>query len=72
MVLNYLDFDVTDDDSGAQSWDAMASIAPQRLPEALHEAEAALRWAHAAFGLPDTNDAELAHVTCPIGVGVEA
>ena len=60
MVLNYLDFDVTDDDSGAQSWDAMASIAAQRLPEALHEVEAVLRWAHSAFGLPDTNDAELA------------
>lgn len=60
MDLNYLDFDGCDDGDGAMSWDAMASIAPQRLPQALREAEAVLRWAHSAFGLPDTNDAELA------------
>ena len=60
MDLNYLDFDGCDDGDGSMSWDAMASIAPQRLPEALLEVEAVLRWAHSAFGLPDTNDAELA------------
>ncbi len=61
MVLNYLDFDVSDDDAGATSWDAMASILPLRLPEALREAEAVLHWAHSVFGPPDAAKAEMAH-----------
>lgn len=60
MELNYLDFDECDGSDGTKSWDAMASIAPQRLPDVLREAEAVLRWAHAAFGTPDSENEELA------------
>lgn len=61
MVLNYLDFDASDDDTGTASWDAMVSTLPLRLPQALREVEAVLHWAHSAFGPPDADAAELAH-----------
>ncbi len=60
MELNYLNFDVSEDDNGAASWDAMASTLPVRLPEALREASAVLQWAHSAFGTPEGNDEGLA------------
>ncbi|MES2940608.1 MAG: hypothetical protein V4864_23220 [Pseudomonadota bacterium] len=50
MQLHYLDFDFSDEDSGRGSFDAMASVAPQRLPALLAEVAAVLRWATAAFG----------------------
>lgn len=59
MVLEYLDFDHSDDSEGAGSWDALASVRPERLPAALREVRAVLDWAHAAFGAPDAGGAEL-------------
>ena len=59
MVLEYLDFDHSEEASGAASWDALASVPPGRLPAALREVHAVLAWAHAAFGAPHEGDAEL-------------
>lgn len=50
MRLRYLDFDTSEEDSGRCSFDAMACVAPQRLPELLEEIAAVLRWAGDAFG----------------------
>jgi hypothetical protein len=50
MVLQYLDFDFSDEDSGRGSFDAMASVMPSRLPALQAEIASVLRWAHAAFG----------------------
>jgi hypothetical protein len=50
--LRYLEFDFSDEDSGRGSFDAMASVLPDRLPELLAEMAAVLRWAHRAFGPP--------------------
>lgn len=50
MELQYLDFDVSDDDSGCASFDAMASVLPARLPALQAEIDAVLQWAAAAFG----------------------
>lgn len=52
MDLDYLLFDFTDDESGAGSFDAMASVLPQRLPALLNDVEAVLQWAHRHFGPP--------------------
>src|SRR6185369_12734006 len=46
MQLDYLVFDASDEDSGRESFDAMASVAPDRLPALLAEVAAVLRWAH--------------------------
>ncbi|AVO40209.1 hypothetical protein [Simplicispira suum] len=59
MVLEYLDFDHSDDADGAGSWDALASVRPVRLPAALREVQSVLAWAHAAFGAPDAGGVEL-------------
>ena len=48
--LLYLDFDFSDEDSGRGSFDAMASVLPDRWPALLAERTMALRWAHQAFG----------------------
>lgn len=56
MELQYLDFDWSDEDSGRGSFDAMASVLPQRVPALLGEVEAVLRWAHAGFGAPGALD----------------
>ena len=61
MALDYFEFDYSENASGGGSWDAMASVAPARLPAALHEAEAILQWCCAEFGSPDPTDSELAH-----------
>lgn len=50
--LDYLLFDATDEESGSCSFDAMASVAPDRLPALLHEVEAVLDWAVRGFGAP--------------------
>jgi hypothetical protein len=50
MHLNYLDFDVSDEESGRASFDAMASVLPERLPPLLAEIATVLRWAIATFG----------------------
>lgn len=52
MELHYLDFDFSDDESGHGTFDAMASVGPDRVPPLLEEAAAVLRWAHAVFGPP--------------------
>lgn len=59
MVLEYLDFDHSEDADGAGSWDAMACVLPERLAPAVAEAQAVLAWAHAAFGPPRGEVAEL-------------
>jgi hypothetical protein len=50
MQLQYLDFEFSDEDSGRGSFDAMASVLPDRLPALLGEIAAVLRWAERAFG----------------------
>lgn len=52
MVLNYLDFDYSEDGHGGASWDAMACVLPERLDAALHEVQAVLTWACAERGAP--------------------
>ena len=52
MHLDYLLFDVTDEETGGAGFDAMASVLPDRLPALLHEVEAVLQWAHCEFGPP--------------------
>lgn len=56
MELHYLDFEFSDDDSGHGSFDAMASVVPQRLAPLLEEVATVLRWAHAGFGPPAAMD----------------
>ena len=53
MPLDYLIFDPTDEEDGACSFDAMASVLPDRLPALLGEVAAVLAWAHREFGAPD-------------------
>jgi hypothetical protein len=50
MQLHYLDFDFSDEDSGRGSFDAMASVLPDRLPALLAEIATVLGWATDAFG----------------------
>lgn len=52
MHLDYLIFDCTDEEDGSCSFDAMASVAADRLPALLREVEAVLAWAHRGFGAP--------------------
>lgn len=49
MPLDYLDFDYSEDDEGTASWDALASVAAERLPALTAEVEQLLRWASHAF-----------------------
>lgn len=58
MPLHYLDFDITDEDSGRCSFDAMASVFPERLPDLLAELAAVLRWAIGAFGVAGALEGE--------------
>ena len=53
MRLDYLIFDPTDEEDGACSFDAMASVLPPRLPALLREVQAVLGWAHRDFGAAD-------------------
>jgi len=50
MQLHYLHFDFSDEDTGRASFDAMASVLPDRLPALLAEIAAVLGWAAGAFG----------------------
>ncbi|WP_041674995.1 hypothetical protein [Ramlibacter tataouinensis] len=50
MELQYLVFDFSDEESGRGSFDALASVLPDRLPALLAELAAVLQWAHANFG----------------------
>jgi hypothetical protein len=50
MQLHYLDFDFSDEVSGHGSFDAMASVLPDRLPALLAEIGAVLGWALATCG----------------------
>lgn len=52
MPLDYLLFDLTDEEGGSCSFDALASVARDRLPALLHEIEAVLGWACREFGAP--------------------
>lgn len=56
MELSFLLFDATDDDSGACSFDAMASVVPNRVPAVLDEIGTVLRWAWHEFGAPSSAD----------------
>ncbi len=49
MTLHYLDFDHSDDDQGHGCFDAMACVAPERLPALLDELTQVLGWAERQF-----------------------
>lgn len=50
MALHFLEFDYSEDDEGTSTWDAMACVTAERLPELLREIAALLEWAHVEFG----------------------
>ena len=50
MSLRYLDFDLSSDDAGHGSFDAMASVAPGQFPAVQAEVVRVLDWAERAFG----------------------
>jgi hypothetical protein len=54
--MQYLEFDFSDEDSGRGSFDAMASVLPDRLHALLTEIAAVLRWAADAFGAAGAED----------------
>ena len=58
MHLDYMLFDLTDEEIGSCSFDALASVASTRLPALLAEVEAVLAWAHNAFGTPSIHAGE--------------
>jgi len=53
--LRYLDFDYSEDAEGHGTFDAMASVAPERAHEVQAEIAQVLAWAEAAF--PDARGA---------------
>jgi hypothetical protein len=54
MTLEYLLFELTDEETGACSFDALASVLADRLPALIHEVEAVLGWACRDFGPPSS------------------
>lgn len=81
MQLHYLDFDFSDEDSGRGSFDAMASVVPDRVAAVLAEIAAVLRWATATFGpagaLDDAGDWDhdlqaVAEPDTPLDIGFDA
>ena len=48
-ALQYLDFDVSEDEHGVGSFDAMASVLPAQVPALHAELARVLAWAHDAF-----------------------
>ncbi|VTU15281.1 hypothetical protein H6CHR_00178 [Variovorax sp. PBL-H6] len=54
MPLDYLLFESTDEETGACSFDAMASVLADRLPALIHEVETVLGWACLDFGAPSS------------------
>lgn len=63
MQLQYLDFEFSDEENGRGSFDAMASVFPDRVPAVLAEMTQVLRWAVDAFGSAGQleEDSEWAH-----------
>jgi hypothetical protein len=57
MQLDYLLFDISDEETGSCSFDAMASAVPARREALIDEIEAVLGWAHREFG-PAGEDGE--------------
>ena len=55
-MLDYLDFDTSDDDEGNTSFDAMAYAQADRWPALLAEVEQVLDWCTAEFGRPGALD----------------
>lgn len=49
MILDYLDFDYSEDGDQIGSFDALASVAPAQLAAVQAEIETVLAWAHAQF-----------------------
>ncbi len=45
MKLHYLLFDASDDGEGTGTWDAMASVSAEQLPEVMNEVQVVLAWA---------------------------
>ena len=45
VTLQYLLFDPSDDGEGTGTWDAMASVRAEQLPEVMQEVQAVLAWA---------------------------
>lgn len=56
MQLQYLLFDCTDEEGGACSFDAMASVVPAGLAALLAEVEAVLHWAWDGYGGPSAGE----------------
>ena len=54
--LHYLVFDFSDEEDGRGSFDAMASVLPDRLPALEAEIDSVLQWATATFGPSATDD----------------
>ena len=52
MNLDYLLFDSTDEADGSCSFDALASVLPERMPALCDEVAGVLGWAHRSFGAP--------------------
>lgn len=52
MDLQYLDFEINQDDQGNASFDAMAAVAPENLAELRNEILEILAWAQQRFGAP--------------------
>ena len=50
QALDYLDFEFSEDADGLGSWDALASVWPDRLAAVEAEIAAVLRWARFTFG----------------------
>ncbi|HET8695632.1 MAG: hypothetical protein KGI91_13965 [Burkholderiales bacterium] len=55
MILQYLDFEYSEDTEGVGTWDAMASVAPHQVVAVQAEVAQVLGWAYHAF--PDGRDA---------------
>lgn len=58
MTLDFLLFDASDEESGACSFDAMASALPAQMPALVREVEAVLGWAWGEFGAPSAGEGE--------------
>lgn len=56
--FQYLDFDFSDEESGRGSFDAMASVLPDRLPALLGEIGTVLQWAIGVFGAAGAEEDE--------------
>lgn len=56
--MDYLLFDFSDEEGGSGSFDAVASVLPDRLPALIGEIEAVLRWAHREFGAASADGGE--------------